>query len=479
MSEDQQLFQGEEGGGVAAAGILVPRSDLLADNPETDHPSVDVVEANLHLLSCLNAIAGANMRAGLETAGSRVLDQTRYDNVDAVVSGAHRKREQLQLEAKRHFAAAYGLSVMKTILPEDEAKADAREAYREFLEDKASSHKKLDTTRNKLRRSIRSLTERHAIDDLPFDIAIGQINQRIGFRPYDGQEPEITDEGDETSEDQQLGHRLRLEVLQFDPRGGFRPSTRQELNTVVAYLDYLDNPEHPLGVSAQLLEVLVHQRKPDGRTEVDGVRAVESITWEIGDYAIDATQALVAIEQLAADLEDVRPSLQLAELDAVDIDHPALPYVFQYFDTEEFIEHGRIRGLNQLPLRTRKLRLTDESGRELHHNADGKHKIMHSQYTTPNRTNAFKTHFKRRMGLLSRVKGLKVKEVREAIGIIREQQELRLTFMLQRLEDIRGGFYHEHAETSQGKGILRAIEDSEDMVAAVYAESLADQRIAA
>src|SRR5690606_25709107 len=111
-------------------------------------------------------------------------------------------------------------------------------------------------------------------------------NRKNGLRPH---APEAMDSTTE-----------RLAAIKGDPRAGFYPKTNSEKVLVLSWLDYLDNPEKPLGIVNQLREVFVRSQgfKPRKTTAPEsdspttkkkhfgvphGVRALESITWEVGD----------------------------------------------------------------------------------------------------------------------------------------------------------------------------------------------------
>jgi|GEM_PF-2137493 len=462
-SEQDKLFIGEERGGVKSLDELVIPGELLDDQVEV-LSEIEPIERSFHLLNCLNALAAVNMRVGLQKAGIHALGLESYGGHRGnVVAGAGRNAKRILTEAKQHFARACDLDGLLADDPdhEPEIKRGVRRAFERFTTQYGVDHIQLDKARRQLRRHIKTGVETKEIDVIT---TITKLNREQNFRPY---QEDISDELETTDEDsKKLKYRNRLEVLRFDPRAGFLPTTRAELNTVVAYLDYLDNPDYPLGVTDQLFEVVSHQQKIDGFAAAEGHRAAESITWEIGDHAIDAALATTSLKQLAQDIEVTNPELKLVDVDEVGANNPALAYVFQYFDLLEFIREGKVAGLNRDPARTRPQRYLDQDGREVQGMVPGKHKRIYSPYTRPDRTKDFEKHYLRQLNSLT------IRDLRLTLPDIIANHERRLEFMLARLGETDQFFGEKPGHLTDG--VKKAVADSEAIAYAVFTES--DQR---
>ncbi|MEI9914438.1 MAG: hypothetical protein WDN66_05750 [Candidatus Saccharibacteria bacterium] len=77
----------------------------------------------------------------------------------------------------------------------------------------------------------------------------------------------------------------KLRVISGDPRTEYLPTQNREKTTVLTFLDYLDNPDYPLSVRDQLLEVFGKLRKlTEENSEIDPFRGPLSITFELIDY---------------------------------------------------------------------------------------------------------------------------------------------------------------------------------------------------
>lgn len=470
MGTQDSFFAGEEGGRVGASDILVARTDLLVETEQSEFPSVNLLEAKLYLLSCLNSLASMNMLAGLSKAGSEAIEEQYGADAEKVLSGAERNVRAHRINAKNHFKQAYGFDRMPG--DEEDKKRDTKEAFEEFKREYAPSHPKLNKYREIIRDQVATLAETH--DQSVFDF-VTSFNREFGLRPHDQlAEHKVNDDGMP-----HLNWVERVEVLRYDPRAGFIPSTRAELNIVIGLLDYLDNPEHPMGINSHLDEIKGHQvaemmKQGRGAAEARAYadRSEESKVWEVGDFAIDAAQALVALKDLQSCLDEgYRPDLTLGDLEAeIGVEHPSYPYIFQFFDLEEFLQNGKVTGLGMMPLRSREHRFTNSSGEELDGLQRGKHKIIHSQYTRPDRAESMDRHFCRRKGQLKGKKGaLNIREIREQLPEMIRAQQARLEFMLQRLQDVRGSYPEDQGrQVHSTVRVLRAISDTEAVVAGVF-----------
>lgn len=239
-----------------------------------------------------------------------------------------------------------------------------------------------------------------------------------------------------------LPTRERLIAIQEDPRAGYLPANNREKNTVLAWLDYFDNPEYPLGIGNQLLEVLVHQQKK--RTHLEGVRAVESIAWELGDYLKDAVKGYNATSKFIEDMEGVAPTAKIADVD--DIDEEAMRYIIRY-EAVDLVLRGRAHpGVRDVLLAKEKRWVNGGSD-------PGKHKEVHNHFTAPDeiRPRATEQYIDDRWVEMS---------VRSAVKFATanmQNDRVRIGFMLRCFSDITSALTGEYRAS---ESIAAAIQES-------------------
>lgn len=145
--------------------------------------------------------------------------------------------------------------------------------------------------------------------------------------------------------DEELSTRQKLEGLRDDPHAGFLPATHREKNYAVALLDYLKNPKTIAGTANQLQEIFIHQAKPKKEGETyeprKGRRALVSVTYEIGDYLVQATRQKIALEKLAKLVVDC-PNPSALLLDEVGKSHEAYGPLVRYMDLLAFRDQGSL-----------------------------------------------------------------------------------------------------------------------------------------
>ncbi len=412
---------------------------------ETDVAAVDVVEQKLHLINTLGYLAGASMRSGLVRAGQDVLNDRYGDEASKVVTGAENQRVILIKKAKHSFARATGhfTLVDSGLTTETDARRLTTAMFSDFLKKYYGPrhHEALHDYRLQLESEVDSLIASHDSES-----SISMFNRQNGVRNHrsDNSVHVIVDYGEELEE---LGTRGRLEAILGDPRAGFIPTTNNEKNQIVSWLDYLDDPEKPLGIINQLREVFVRAQRPSkkGRSlgVKYGVRAVESIAWEVGDYLQSASLDLANLQSLRTSVDqDQRPTLSLyddlhksgsdeqgdspEELFGQDT-NGLLTYI-QWLDIKEFMEKGNWPGPVASPIVG-----TEDPPRSLRPKFDsspGKRKTIFDQYHRPDITEEFKAH------IISRAKTITFRDIRSNIDDCISNSERRLDFHNRRFTEL-------------------------------------------
>jgi hypothetical protein len=127
-------------------GAIHPRADMLlpevADqglgnrlHDPNPGPAVNILERNAHMQNMLRRFGVMSRTTGLaqisETGQRRKLED-RYDDVDRVVGSAIANQSEKDLEAKREYAAAFGLNaiIASGLMGEEDAKAMARDSFK-------------------------------------------------------------------------------------------------------------------------------------------------------------------------------------------------------------------------------------------------------------------------------------------------------------------------------------------------------------
>ena len=171
-------------------------------------------------------------------------------------------------------------------------------------------------------------------------------NREEGLRPHLTTPRKIGDRKP-TAEDYKMETRERLMSIKDDPRAGGLPTTRQETNMTISFLDYLDNPDYPFRVSNQFLEVFNRSQSLRRRARNEGLsssRGPTSITHEIGDYLTNAIVSRLALEKLEIALfEAVNLRVRVGEEeDLMDPSlRPGLIALVRYIDILNFMQKGR------------------------------------------------------------------------------------------------------------------------------------------
>lgn len=422
----------------------IPR-DIFGEGNEGE-ARVQQVEQAILLIDTLDLIAESNKRQGFVkscyTPEGYAQARERYGrNTTATIEGAKSLAAETMVAAKWSFARATGFfeKIDSGEFSLEEVREETREWFSafaaEFGEGKASVSK---------RKELRELLESR-IQDAQDDITIA--NREQGQRAYK------KDNTFKREKEPIPSPAERLRVIKADPRAGFLPTTHKEKNIVLSWLDYLDNPDYPLGINEQLNEVFTHAQKvsrtnaPNDKAALRGVasgkRALESITYEIVDFyeaARDQGKALADLQIKIANCPNPNVTLQ----EEVGDDHPGYAPLIRYLDLQEMIEKASDPDYRASfsvplnPLRTRENRWAKSA-------APGRHKIVQDEYTATDVDPFYEDR------VVGRVSELTIGELRIVINKAITDQLLREHFMKSRLEDL------ELAENRRAQSIIRDI----------------------
>jgi hypothetical protein len=198
-----------------------------------------------------------------------------------------------------------------------------------------------------------------------------QYNREHELRPH--KKTQKTPEGPK-----QLSTFERLQAIKEDPRAGYYPGSNLEKNLVIQFLDYLDNPDYPLQINSQFLEVFnnaqTQRRKPQNR-DLDSTRGPVSIVYELGDFLRDAKESIVRLEALKAHLGKIvnRNTTLGEEEDVVPLTHLGLPALIRFTTIKALVKAKDEKGLHST-MRTVVHRWTKTG--------PGKHKHVGDKYTS-------------------------------------------------------------------------------------------------
>ncbi len=222
----------------------------------------------------------------------------------------------------------------------------------------------------------------------------------------------------------QLDTREKLLALRDDPNAGFLPFTDAEKTVGSELLDYLgDHRQYPAGVGNRLQEIFLRQRRVGGGAMAN--RALISVAFEYGDFALNAQTQLGAMQGMRAELADdhFNPGVSIAE-DFPD-GHPGIAPLVRFTDVlalrEEGVQHTVFNPLKGVERRTVKANSDDKL----------QHKVIEDRYTAPEldkdiaeRIDAFSEQT--RIGL-----------VRPLLDKAIASEAIRLDFWINRLRDTR------------------------------------------
>jgi hypothetical protein len=174
----------------------------------------------------------------------------------------------------------------------------------------------------------------------------------------------------------QLDTREKLLALRDDPNAGFLPFTDAEKTMGSEMLDYLGNKAaYPAGLGNRLQEIFLRQKGVGG---IDmAKRALISVAFEYGDFALNAQAQLAALRDLQDEFKDdhFNPGVTLAE--DFPEGHPGIAPLVRFNDIlmlrQEGVQVTTFNPLKGIERRTVKANSTDTL----------QHKVIEDRYTTP------------------------------------------------------------------------------------------------
>lgn len=389
------------------SGLEEVRSAALIEGNPADAP----IEPHILMLNALDKLRAVSQLDGYVTMGSR--DQVPGDVLNAQrVEAAKKKRGDEAVSSQTFFHQALDLLKARHTTDE-ELKELGIDSFSTFMKNYYGSHKHTENVA--FAKLIKQEALRLRADP---DISVSMANRTKGLRPHKARkipkDPELL----------RLDTMGRLEALQNDPRAGFLPATHNEKNQVMAFLDYLDNPEYPLGINNQFFEIANHQEREKTKQRgaiPGGVRSVESIVHEFGDYFTQSAKQLAALRDLETKIAECpNPHVTLAE--EIGKQHPAYGAFTRFVDLSTLRDKGEVEYGIEYPLRTKEDRWAEG-------NDPGKHKVVYDQYTAQKTDVVFDVRIQVVTGLL-RI-GTARKLIREAVV----DQTNRHKFMAKRLRE--------------------------------------------
>jgi hypothetical protein len=400
-SGQESLFVAEKRSGQFEIRESESPSDAIANS---------LVEHDIQLQNVLYGFSAVNSRMGF---GKRAGDAEIFNSysVTGVASAEENLREKAEMDFKRAFGLfaieASGLANVKVVT----GWADA--AYNRFKA--LYSHPGQPYTKSRaelldfLEARVRAVQAARTTE-----------NRAQSRRPYklDEETAKPALKVPET-----LDARARLHALNRDPRAGFLPASNNEKNKVMAFLDYLDNPDYPLGINNQLLEIFNHQARLDRPDNLEVARqAMVSIPYEIGDMLENGLHSLTSLRGLELEVDDCpNPRVPLAELEIDDT--LAFAALVRYYDLRAFRDKGVVPAGIKDPLRGKENRAKAQT-------LPGKNKTVEDSYTATEPATAITEHID------EAVENLTVGKTRKLVSEAVADQEMRVAFMADRLRDM-------------------------------------------
>lgn len=406
----------------------VEQDALIIANPESGQFTVhdfeangvvDLTESRLHLLNTLALFGAINQRENFYRYQKSVAQERYGENADRVLEGAKRNSQEMALLAQEEFYRAIGRDVViaasEQDYPEFDFSAYERDAKRQWTSFQARYRREVHSSaRHELMKSLRAgvlidVSQDHRENESrPF---IGNKEQKVA-RKSDGQEYPL------------LSSRERLQALQDDPRAGFLPKNDREKIKCYTYLDYLDNPKYPLGISNQFIEIFIHQQKGRNIEKLaTAQRSVVSVTHELHDHWQDAQRSIGALTKLYEDLDGANPRLGL--LEDVPADHPGIAVLVRYRDLAVLCDTGRKPETIMNPLRVVEDRRP--------HADPTKNKTVGDLYTSPAKPPQMDEY------IADEAKHMKIAEVRRLLKDALADERAREVFLSDRMGDLAEG----------------------------------------
>ena len=372
---------------------------------ETD-ASVSIIERDLHLQNVITNLAAMSMRNGFLSFDGPA--ETYGEHAERVRTSVKNQLKVYTAQAKHEFSQASGHTAMLDAgVPEIQARGITRGLFSDFAKKYYGSrhYKEAQALRHHLANHVEIMQGRAEVEP-------AVRPQQLPTAPEMGPKPSLAF----------LNTQERLQAISADPRAAFLPATHREKNTVLTFLDYLDNPAYPRRTADQLIEVFRHQQKPQGAGSREGQRAVESISYELGDFLANAVASHNVLADLQVLINDCpNPYVTLAE--EVGDYHAGYGVLQRFLDLSELRDQTRVADLRRDPLRTREFRWAKDG--------PGKRKAVEDQYTALEPKQAFV----KRMNRLTPT--ITIGQARHMVVEAVNNEEKRALFFQDRLRDLR------------------------------------------
>lgn len=403
----------------------VDQDALIIANPESGQFAVhdfeasgvvDLTESRLHLLNTLALFGAINQRENFYRYQSSVAQQRYGENAPQVLEGAKRNGQEMAQEAQEEFYRAIGRNLVMASAPEDYPEFDfeayGRDAKRQWTTFQARYRREAHSSaRHELMKALRS--------GIMLDVSGAHRDAEV--RPYISKKDQKRDRTSDGREYPLLSSRERLQALQDDPRAGFLPKNDREKIKCFTYLDYLDNPEYPLGISNQFIEIFIHQQKGRKIEKLaTAQRSVVSVTHELHDHWRDSLQSMAQLTKLQQDLDGANPKLGV--LEDVPADHPGIPVLVRYRDLATLRDAGRLPEGIVNPLRVVEDRRP--------HADPTKNKTVADVYTAANKPPQMEGY------ITKAADGMTIAEARTLLKAAIQDEQAREAFLSDRMGDL-------------------------------------------
>jgi hypothetical protein len=399
--------------GPESGNVYIREAYIGAQAVASAEGAVDLLYRNLELQSALRLFAPMNQ---LKSFVQQVTKPGRDDLKDRYGSGlsivatnSEEKLSKLGIEAKNHFARAFGIHeiVEHELVTPKVAQALARDSYngRTGLKTKFGAARKIsEVAREGL---LLKLVHQEVV------LAANQKPTETLPRP----EP-ITRE---------LTDREKLIALRDSPDAGFLPASNSEKTKALTLLAYINNPEYELGTIMQLQEVFGHQKKVHGVTVGTklGKDALRSLPLEFGDYLISAVESINNLRNLDQIVgECLNPKISLHEELGELGDTPGVIELIRFIEQRTFRETGE----NPKDVSFSMFRSHQNRGPQ---HDEFKHKTVEDAYTAEELAIVVEKHLQRK------IKSLTIGDIRNVIPEAIEDQRSRAIFWEARIQETR------------------------------------------
>jgi hypothetical protein len=423
--------------------VAHPESGGLVVHDFSKEAYVDFEERRMHELNALSLFGAINQRERFYSYLQDAAAERYGDKAKNVLEGARRNRDLMVREAEDSFYQSIGLFQVEATaylfagFNIDDYRRDARRQWTEFQAKYRSENRVY--ARNAHRRELLA------------GVSASDVNQeQATFNRQHNLRPHISDKDQAAAakagtEYPLLSTRERMVAIQDDPRAGFIPTTNREKNMIMSYLDYLDNPEYPLGITNQLFEVFIHQQKLDKPAPGDtpakraqklsrqrsglhmAIRSLESITYEMGDYLHNAQETHAALVGLQDFLkEPYNPHITIDE--EVPIEDRGLRALIRFKELARYRDKDELPSDLKDPLITKEFRFRKESERTA--TDVGPNKVVEDVYTRGVFDGPMKSH------VTAAAQTMTIREARRIIGYAVADQKSRLAFYETNLQSI-------------------------------------------